>query len=108
MFIGRKSKAPGNLGIIGTEPLRSAYTNTTLPSIGFANVEAVNIADNQYTMGQTQSAPMYSMVQMPPVGHFESQLPLTSQELPQRTQVSDSVYPPDYKDHGRPPTPYPG
>ena len=58
--------------VIGTEPLRSAYTNTTLPSIGFANVKAVNIADNRYTMGQTQFAPMYFMVQMPPVGQFET------------------------------------
>ena len=66
--------------VIGTEPLRSAYTNTTLPSIGFTDVEAVNIADNQYTMRQTQFAPMYSMVQMPPVGQFESQPPPTLQE----------------------------
>ena len=40
--------------VIGTEPLRSAYTNTTLPTVGVTNVEAVNIADDQYTMGQTQ------------------------------------------------------
>ena len=84
--------------VIGTEPLRSAYTNTTLPTVGFTNVEAVNIADDQYTMGQTQFAPMYSMVQMPPVGQFESQPPPTSQELPQGTQVSDPVYPPDSQD----------
>ena len=60
--------------VIGTEPLRSAYTNTTSPSIGFTNVEVhmVNIADNQYTMGQTHFAPMYSMVQMPAVGQFET------------------------------------
>ena len=84
--------------VIGTEPLRSAYTNTTLPTVGFTNIETVNIADDQYTMGQTQFAPMYSMVQMPPVGQFESQPPPTSQKLPQGTQVSDPVYPPDYKD----------
>ena len=84
--------------VIGTEPLRSAYTNTALPTVGFTNVEAVNIADDQYTMGQTQFAPMYSMVQMPPVGQFESQPPPASQELPQGTQVSDPVYPPNSQD----------
>ena len=95
--------------VIGTEPLRSAYTNTTLPTVGFTNVEAVNIADDQYTMGQTQFAPMYSMVQMPPVGQFESQPPSTSQEQPQGIQVSDPVYPPDYKDQEDDPVlPYPG
>ena len=81
--------------VIGTEPLRSAYTNTTLPSIRYVNVGAVNIVDNQHTMGQTQFAPMYSMVQMPPVGQFESQPPPT--------------HPPDSRNQeDDPPPPYPG
>ena len=59
--------------VIGTEPLRSVYPTGTLPSIGFASVEAVNIADNQYTMGQTHFAPVYSVVQMSPVAQSKSQ-----------------------------------
>ena len=78
--------------VIGTVPLRSAYTNTTLPTVGFRNVEAVNIADDQYTMGQTQFAPMYSMVQMPPVGQFESQPPPTYP--PYSTNQEDDPAPP--------------
>ena len=54
--------------VIGTEPLRSVYANTALPTIGWGQSEAVNIADNQYTMGQTQFAPLFPMVQLPPAG----------------------------------------
>ena len=54
--------------VIGTEPLRSVYANTALPTIGWGQSEAVNIADNQYTMGQTQFAPLFPMMQLPPTG----------------------------------------
>ena len=54
--------------VIGTEPLRSVYANTALPTIGWGQAEAVNIADNQYTMGQTQFAPLFPMLQLPPTG----------------------------------------
>ena len=54
--------------VIGTEPLRSVYANTILPTIGWGQTEAVNIADNQYTMGHTQFTPLFPMVQLPPVG----------------------------------------
>ena len=54
--------------VIGTEPLRSVYANTTLPAIGWSQAEAVNIADNQYTMGQTQFIPLFPMVQLPQAG----------------------------------------
>ena len=54
--------------VIGTEPLRSVYANTTLPAIGWGQAEAVNIADNQYTMGQTQFIPLFPMVQLPQAG----------------------------------------
>ena len=50
--------------VIGTEPLRSVYANSTLPTIGWGQAEAVNIADNQYTMGHTQFAPLFPMVQL--------------------------------------------
>ena len=79
--------------VIGTEPLRSVYGNSALPTIGFSNTEAVNIADNQYTMGQTQFAPMYSMVQMPPQGEVGSQPPPFNPQPPPVT--SDPVYPPN-------------
>ena len=54
--------------VIGTEPLRSVYANTVLPTIGWGQAEAVNIADNQYTMGHTQFTPLFPMVQLPAAG----------------------------------------
>ena len=78
--------------VIGNEPLRSAYSNSALPTIGFSSKEAVNIADNQYTMGQTQFAPMLSMVQMPPQGEVGNQPPAYSPCPP--ALPSASVYPP--------------
>jgi hypothetical protein len=78
--------------VVGTEPLRSVYGNSAFPTIGFSNTEAVNIADNQYTMGQTQFAPMLSMVQMPPQGEVGNQPPAYSPCPP--ALPSASVYPP--------------
>ena len=54
--------------VIGTDPLRSVYANSTLPTIGWSQAEAVNIADNQYTMGHTHVAPLFPMVQLPTAG----------------------------------------
>ena len=54
--------------VIGTDPLRSVYANSTLPTIGWSQAEAVNIADNQYTMGHTQFTPLFPMVQLPTAG----------------------------------------
>ena len=45
--------------VIGTEPLASVYADSGLPVSRFTAAPAVNIADNRYTMGQTQFAPMY-------------------------------------------------
>ena len=56
--------------VIGTDPLRSVYANSTLPTIGWGQAEAVNIADNQYTMGHTQFAPLFPMVQLPAASQY--------------------------------------
>ena len=88
--------------IIGTEPLRSVYSTGTLPSIGFASVEAVNVADNQYTMGQTQFAPMYSMVQLSLVGQSESQPSINPH--PPSDSVRQSRNQPTINSHAGPPS----
>ena len=87
--------------VIGTEPLRSVYANTVLPTIGWGQAEAVNIADNQYTMGHTQFAPLFPMVQLPPAG--EDQPPQYPGTTPQPSAQAPPIQPP-YPAQPYPPT----
>ena len=104
---------------IGTVPFDSISDPSTAPSIGFARTQAVNIADNQYTMGQTEFAPMYSMVQMSPhpqmeVENLEPPL-LKRPEVPKVLSASNTPLPiaPVYSQplplaYDNSPPPYPG
>jgi hypothetical protein len=60
---------------IGTVPFSSVNRTSTSPTIGFVRTQAANIADDQYTMGQTEFAPMYHFVQMPSQGQAENHPP---------------------------------
>ena len=92
--------------VIGTEPLRSVYANTALPTIGWGQAEAVNIADNQYTMGQTQFAPLFPMLQLPPAG--ENPPPQYPGNIPTQPSAPHPEYPIAQPPPIQPPTePYP-
>ena len=60
---------------IGTVPFSSVNHTSASPTIEFMRTQAVDIADDQYTMGQTEFAPMYGIEQMPSQGQVENHPP---------------------------------
>ena len=81
--------------VVGTEPLESVYASTSLPTIGWRRADQeVSIANNQYTMGEIQYAPLFPVLELPqPVQDKPPPYPGDPPALPPRTQLHSTRFP---------------